>query len=216
MRGRAVGYSADELAWLEENRAWRRRDLHRIFVILFGRHDVTLEQIKTLCCRKGWKTGRTGCFAKGSVPANKGRMMPFNANSARTQFKKGQRPHTYKGPGHEYLSKDGYVYVIVEDGVRYPSCPNRRTRPVMKHKLLWERKNGSIPKGHCLKAIDGDRQNTDPDNWVAIPRALLPRLAGRHHEPYDSAPAELKPTLLAIAKLEHQARIASGRRRSGS
>ncbi len=213
MRGRPVSYSADELAWLEENGDWRRRDLHRIFVVLFDRRDVTLDQIKALCTRKGWKTGRTGCFEKGSVPANKGRKMPFNPNCARTQFKKGQRPHTYKGAGHERIDDDGYLWLIVAETNPHTGAA---TRPVMKHKWLWEQKNGPVPEGHCLKAIDGNRQNTDPDNWIAIPRALLPRLAGRWHEPYDSAPAELKPTLLAIAKVEHQARVASKRRGSAA
>jgi hypothetical protein len=205
MRGRTVLYSAEELAWLEENADWRRRDLHRIFVALFGRADVTLDQIKALCTRRGWKTGRSGCFEPGIIPANKGKRMPYNPASARTQFKKGHRPASYKGPGHERVDDDGYVWLIVAETNPHTGAA---TRPVMKHKWLWEQKNGPVPEGHCLKAVDGDRQNTDPSNWVAIPRALLPRLAGRWHEPYDSAPPQLKPTLLAIAKVEHAARHA--------
>lgn len=53
------------------------------------------------------------------------------------------------------------------------------------------------------------------DNWVAIPRALLPRLNGRFGRNYDDAPPELKPAILAIAKLEHAAREHRGRKRSG-
>jgi hypothetical protein len=30
----------------------------------------------------------------------------------------------------------------------------------------------------ALKCLDGNKQNTDPSNWEAVPRALLPRLAG--------------------------------------
>ena len=37
--------------------------------------------------------------------------------------------------------------------------------------------------------------------------ALAPRLNGRFGRGYDTAPPELKPTILAIAKLEHAARI---------
>jgi hypothetical protein len=55
--------------------------------------------------------------------------------------------------------------------------------------------------------------NTDPANWELIPRALLPRLNGRHTLAYDPAPAELKPALLATAKLEHAARTLRRTRR---
>ena len=55
-----------------------------------------------------------------------------------------------------------------------------------------------------LALLDGDRTNTDPANWVAIPRAMLPRLAGR----YDEASPELKPIILTTAQLEHAGRQA--------
>jgi hypothetical protein len=60
----------------------------------------------------------------------------------------------------------------------------------------------------ALKCLDGDRTNTDASNWEAIPRALLPQLSGRWRMPYDAAEPELRPTLMAIAKLAHQARTA--------
>ncbi|QIG80073.1 hypothetical protein [Stakelama tenebrarum] len=47
-----------------------------------------------------------------------------------------------------------------------------------------------------------------PDNWTMIPRAMLPRLNGRFGRNYDAAPTDLKPTILAIAELEHRAREA--------
>ena len=64
-----------------------------------------------------------------------------------------------------------------------------------------------MPDGHCLKCLDGDKTNTDPSNWEAIPRALLPRLSGgRWYRPYASFEPEVRPTVLAAAKLEHKAR----------
>jgi hypothetical protein len=35
---------------------------------------------------------------------------------------------------------------------------------------------------------------------------VLPRLSGRFGRGYDDAPSELKPTIMAVAKLEHQLR----------
>nr|WP_282576146.1 HNH endonuclease [Sinorhizobium meliloti] len=38
-------------------------------------------------------------------------------------------------------------------------------RYVLKHRYLWEQKNGPLPAGTRLRCLDGDRQNTDPSNW---------------------------------------------------
>src|SRR4051812_31988258 len=115
MKGKRQTYTAAELAWIKDNRTLSRRELHAAFCETFNRTDISLDNIKALCTRKGWKTGRTGCFASGIVPANKGRKMPFNSNSARTQFKKGQLPHNTKYLGHERISKDGYVEISIDE-----------------------------------------------------------------------------------------------------
>lgn len=203
MKGRAIEYSWLEWAFLSARRELPRKELHRQFVDMFGRDDVTVEHIKALCTREGWKTGRTGCFVKGQAAWNKGTHFS-PAGSEKGRFKKGNRPHTYKGPGHEYLGKDGYIILIVADDER----PGK-TRQVLKHVHLWQEANGQIPEGHCLKCLDGDRTNTDPSNWEAIPRALLPRLSGgRWYQPYDAYEPELRPAVLSLAKLHHAAREA--------
>lgn len=172
---------------------------------------MSVDDVKALCTRKGWKTGRSGCFEKGAVPPNKGKKMPFNPNSARTQFKKGQRPSNTKRPGDEYISsKDGYTYLCIPETNPHTGFEHRF---VLKHRYLWERENGPIPADHCLKSIDGNKQNCDPANWLCIPRALLPRLSGRWSINYNDAPDELKPILLAAARLQHAART---RRRARS
>ena len=199
MKGRRIEYSEAELLWIRGHRDWPRKQAHAAFVERFGRTDY-----KSLCTRKGWLTGRDGRIPKGNVPANKGRKGVCARGSEKGWFKKGTRRGqawaNYKPIGTERISKDGYVERKVHDGMPLQS----RWRAV--HLIRWEEANGPLPRGHCLKCIDGDRTNTDPNNWVAIPRALLPRLAGRWHIPYDSAPPDLKPTLLAIARLEQAAR----------
>lgn len=42
MKGRAIPYSADEMAWLEANRLMVISDYHAAFVARFGRDDVSL------------------------------------------------------------------------------------------------------------------------------------------------------------------------------
>ena len=207
MKGRAIEYSELELVFVKVRADWPRRKLHQEFCRVFGRDDVTEGALKQLCLRNGWKTGRTGRFVPGQEPLNKGKPMPYNPNSAKTRFRPGQRPHTWRGPGHESIdNKDGYVWLIVEETNPYTGAPTRR---VQKHRWLWEKKNGPVPEDHVLKCLDGDKTNTEPSNWEAIPREMLPRLNGRFGRDYDSAPAELKPTILAIAKLEHRAREAA-------
>lgn len=203
MRRPPVLYSPDELAWIEANRTMARRELHAAFVVKFRRGDVSQQQLTALCKRRGWLTGRTGRFAKGQPPSNKGKPMPFHPNSAKTRFKKGQTPANLKPLFHERIGKDGYVEMKVP--VRNPYT-GHKTRYMHKHRYLWEEENGPLPRGHALKCLDGDRSNTDPANWKAVPRGMLPRLAGRWNQPYDDAEPELKPVLMATARLAHKAR----------
>jgi hypothetical protein len=211
--GRSWKFTKAEIAWLETNCTMMLGEYHRSFCAEFERTDITAQQLYSLRKRRGWKTGRTGHFEKGMTPANKGRKMPFHPNCARTQFKKGALPHNYRGPGYERIDKtSGYVVLIVSE-------PNPWTggitRPVFKHRWLWEQANGPLPKGMVLKCRDGNKLNTEPSNWKAVPLALLPRLNGgpqKTRVAYDDAPAELKPTILAVAELEHGLREKRQRR----
>ncbi|WP_418592059.1 HNH endonuclease signature motif containing protein [Ponticoccus sp. (in: a-proteobacteria)] len=204
MKGSAIHYSDAELFWIHDNHRRPRREAHEEFQAVWDRPDVSLTNFNSLCKRKGWMTGRSGQFRSGQEPHNKGKPMPSHPNSRRTQFKAGAKPHTYRGPGHERIdSKEGYVILIVDEPNPWTGAS---TRPVHKHRWLWEKKNGPVPDGCVLKCLDGDKTNTDPGNWKAVPRSVLPRLAGRWNIPYDSAPDELKPALLAIAEIEHAIR----------
>lgn len=205
MRGRWISYSQQELNWVKARCTMDRKVMHQQFCSAFSRSDVSLANLKSLCKRNGWLTGRTGHFNTGQTSWNKGKKMPYNANSARTQFRKGQPPHNAQQLGHERISKEGYVEVSIDE--TNPHTGSER-RYVLKHKHLWEKANGPVPQGMCLKCIDGDKTNTATSNWELVPRALLPRLNGRFGRGYDKAPAELKPTILTISRLEHAARSA--------
>lgn len=202
-KGRNMKYSANELDWLRDNVSMETADYHREFVSRFDRPDVTVEKLASLRKRHGWKTGRTGQFEPGSVSHNKGKRMPFNANSARTQFKPGQQSHTWRGAGHESVDEDGYVWIIVDAPNPWTGAATRR---IHKHRWLWEQSDGPVPDGHVLKCLDGNKGNSDPSNWEAVPRGLLPRLNGKSGRNYDHAPLEMKPTIMAVAKLEHRSR----------
>jgi hypothetical protein len=269
MKGAAVQYSQDELAWIKARAQMARADLHALFAQTFGRVDVSVDNIKALCSRKGWtagpegrrrnkgkslkfsgpevnwlrqnghlpapelgpaflqafprsdvtaaqlvgwrkrnkvRTGRTGRFEPGQDPWTKGKKLPFNAGSATTQFKPGLVPHNARPIGYETVNRDGYVLICVNRP--NPFRPHQKTHMAFKHKEMWEAAHGPVPKGHALKCLDGNKANCAPGNWEAIPKGLLPRLNGKSGRDYDTAPAEVKPTILAVAKLEHAAKAA--------
>ncbi len=195
---------------LRENRTLPIAEYHRAFCDRFGRDDTSAANLQSLRKRPGWKTGRMGHYEKGVVPANKGKKCPpgksgRHPNARKTQFRKGQLPHNYRGPDHESIDEDGYVWIVTDDNNPWTGASTWR---VHKHRWLWEQAHGPVPDGMVLKCLDGDRQNTDPSNWQRIPQGLLPRLNGRSGRNYDSAPADLKPTIMAVARLEHGARAA--------
>jgi hypothetical protein len=211
VKGRQIKYSADEYAWIKRNCVMTRRDLHAAFCKEFSRDDVKLDDIKALCSRRGWLTGRTGRIEKGATPPNKGKKCPPNVGgnspeACKTQFKKGQTPHTVKYLGHERVdAKDGYVYVSIAETNPHTGFDRRY---VLKHKYLWEQKNGPLPAGKCLKCLDGNRTNTDPSNWKMISRATNAILNRAWNGlSYDDAPTELKPSILAIAELKAAASV---------
>lgn len=212
MKGRPITYSDAEMAWLEANRLMPISDYHRAFIEAFGRDDVTAINLHSLRKRKGWKTGRTGCFVNGQTPANKGKRCPEgqggrHPNARRTQFRKGHgrsgvAVDLYKPIGTERISKDGYRERKIHDGMPLQS----RWRAI--HLIEWEALNGPLPEGYCLKCV-GDRLDTSPSNWEAIPRAMLPRLNGGRHKKrpaYDQVEPELRPAVMAAAKIEHRVR----------
>lgn len=211
MKGARVNYSADELAWIKARADWTRRDLHTAFQAQFGRDDVSLQNLSALCKRRGWLTGRTGRFTPGHAIQNgygKGTCAP---GSEKGWFRRGNRSgranHLYKAIGTERMTAYGYIERKISDDLPL----RNRWRAV--HLIRWEETNGPVPKGHALKCLDGDKANTDPANWALVNRAMLPRLAGRRDRGsigYDAAEPEVRPAIMAIARLEQRARKLKG------
>lgn len=73
----------------------------------------------------------------GSTPPNKGKKMPpeLYEKAKATMFKKGHIPQNVKYDGHEYITTEGYVYIRISMG-----------KYVLKHRLIWEKVNGPVPK----------------------------------------------------------------------
>lgn len=209
-KGRPIRrYSPGEVAFLKARREGRTRtELAALFAARFGR-AITPRQVGSFLKNRGLTTGRTGRFEKGMTPWNRGRTGYMGAN--RTSFKEGNVPHTHKPLWSERVGKDGYVEVSVPERNPYTGFP---TRYKLKHVWLWEQAHGPRPKGTAVVFRDGDTRNFDPDNLLLVTRAEL--LAMNLHG-YKDQPEELKPTVLALARMEAKAGIrtrpARGRRR---
>lgn len=143
--------------------------------------------------------GQMHRFTKGHVPANKGLRRPgfSRGRMQETQFKKGERTNWMPVGSVRFM--DGYHYTKVSDVPKVPYMVNWKPT----HVLRWVELHGPVPPKHVLKCVGADKGDPDPSNWTCIPRGLLPRLNGIHGHGYDTAPAALKPTILALAQLEH-------------
>ena len=67
---------------------------------------------------------------------------------------------------------------------------------VPKHILVYEEAHGPVPEGCAVRFADGDADNLDPRNLVAVPKRLAARLAARSGDWHD------RDTLLAVAASE--------------
>ena len=114
-------------------------------------------------------SGRRHQFKKGAIPPNKGKKMhEYMSQEAiertkATRFKKGNIPPNHKPIGHERVTVDGYVEVRVRDSEKQKNFE-------LKHRLVWEKHNGKIPKGSNIQFKDGDRQNCKIENLYMISR----------------------------------------------
>lgn len=129
---------------------------------------ITMSRLKSYISNHKLKTGTTGRFEKGHVPANKGKPHPTVGRMAETQFKKGGLPPNTKPIGYERITKDGYIEVKVK---MRPSSPLCKDNFILKHRLIWEEANGPIPKGYKVTFLDGNKQNCVFENLALVTNA---------------------------------------------
>lgn len=103
-----------------------------------------------------------GMFLKGHVPFNKGmKQHEFMSEEVirktiATRFKKGQIPVNVKNVGYERITRDGYVEIKTEKGF------------VLKHRMLWEKYYGTIPKRHVIRFKNGNKQDVRIENLELV------------------------------------------------
>ncbi len=219
-------YSKAELKFLRAHRGMKRKELLDLFVKRFGRSDVSLFNLTDLMYRKRWLNGLAGprvFYSEDELRfLERHKEMPraelhalfvkrfgravtltnIESVCCRHRILTGRATDNAEVTiGTERVGRSRYVVVKTAQGVG-------RKNFVLKHRMLWEKANGPIPRGHKLKCITTDKTNTDPSNWDCVPIGVMNRLRARK---YDDAPAILKPSIMAAAKLEHAAARAAAR-----
>jgi len=166
-----------------------------------------------------------GRFAKGNVPANKGRTwdeyLPHEAQERcrATTFAKGNHPHNEGELLDERRAEHNVWQVKVDPrDARHPMA-----YWVSRARFNWERANARPwPEGCRALHIDGDGENDDADNIEPVPDDLWPMVMGAVPGQLEWHDRESLRTAILYARLtrarvdaQRRARIAAGRPRKG-
>jgi len=108
-----------------------------------------------------------GCYRKGIAPTNKGKKWDDyltkeqQEKARKTCFKKGNIPINHREVGSERINVDGYHEIKVEE-------PNKWK---LKHRVIYEQYYGEIPKGIKIIFADGNKNNLNINNLIAVSSA---------------------------------------------
>lgn len=179
-------FSKEESEFIKNNVKGKSTfDLTEIFNKEF-KSNIKRSQIRTYMKNHNIKNGLRGCFQKGHIPMNKGTKGLTSAN--KTSFKKGQKPVNHKPVGSERIDVEGFVLIKVAE----PSVWK------FKHRVLWEKANGKIPRGSAIIFLDGNRQNLDINNLAIVTkRQILEMMRSR----LFSSSSEITKTGVIISEL---------------
>jgi hypothetical protein len=147
--------------------------------------------------RRGDNVGASFRFQRGHVPANKGLRRPgYGPGRMReTQFRKGERPHTWVPVGTEVRDDDGYLKRKIGDDRTKPPRFNWR----YVHTMTWEARNGPVPSGHAVAFKNGDKTDIREENLEIVSREELMRRNSVHR-----LPPALAEVVLLRARLVRQ------------
>ncbi|MBX4266578.1 HNH endonuclease [Clostridium estertheticum] len=154
-------YTQEQELFIRENVEDKSvRELTTIFNEHFGL-EFDVSQLRSYKKNHALKSNLDLRFKKGNIPYSKGKKGTKGWVS--TQFKKGNIPYNHLPVGSERINSDDYHVIKIAE-------PNKWK---FKHILVWEKYNGTIPKGYCVIFGDRDRHNLDPNNLIIVSRQQL-------------------------------------------
>ncbi len=183
MKGKKITYTAEQLEFVKQHCTMEINALHQAFVDQFNRDDVSSGNLHALRKRNGWRTGRTGHFAKGSVSHNKGKKGWCAPGSEAGWFKKGSVPANVAKVGAIRETEDGYLEIKIKPGIRQWK---------MLQRIVYERCNGKIPAGMVVSFLDGNKKNINIKNLVLFTNAENLLRNSMHQYPELAALVQLK------------------------
>jgi hypothetical protein len=144
-------WTPKEIRFLEKNIAGRSyAEMTELFNHRFGL-SLTLGQITSALKSHKLHNG-INHFHFGHPPYFKGKN--------RTSYKPGQKPWNYKPIGSERVNYNGIVDVKIAD------TPPKKYKS--KHLIIWEKANGSVPKGYFIIFADGNKKNFNLSNLLMV------------------------------------------------
>lgn len=186
-KGKTIEYSELEQQFLIENHTLPRKELTELFNKQFNR-NLTENHIKRKCLRMGYRTGRTGCFAKGHIPFNKGTKGVSQSNI--TSFKKGHTPANHRPVGSlRYNKRDNSFLVKIAE-------PNKWE---YRAKVVWMQHHKAIPEGYSVWHINGDSTDDRIENLALRSKLEILQLNQLNHK---QQPTELKEAVDLIARIK--------------
>lgn len=151
---------------IKNNHLKTSQELADMFNKRFGT-NITKVNIKNFRGNNHLNSGLNGQFKKGNIPHNKGKRqndyMSIESieKTKATRFKKGNIPANHRDIGSERITKDGYIEIKIKE-------PNKWQ---LKHRYIYEKKYGKIPKGYNLIFLDGNRKNIDLSNLKLVSKS---------------------------------------------
>lgn len=181
-------YNEEEIKYLKKITSGRtNKEITKMFNEKFNLNQ-TEKAISAVRKRYEIKSGLNGQFKKGQEPWNKGIKGIYAKGCEKTWFKKGNTPVNHKPVGSERITVDGYTEIKVAE-------PNKWR---LKQQLIWEKYNGTIPKGYSILFGDGNKRNFDIDNLILVSRQQLLIM---NRNKLIQADADLTKTGLIIADI---------------
>ncbi|HCY87853.1 MAG TPA: HNH endonuclease [Desulfobacteraceae bacterium] len=169
-------YTPEQIEFIRQGfKEYTMKDLTVLFNKRFGTNQTTA-QLKSFAGNRNIRSGR------------------------RPSLKKNFKPPNCKPLGAERICKrDNLILIKVAETDPLTGCP---TRYKYKHVHVYEQHHGPVPEDKVVTFLDGDSLNCDPANLTAVTWAEL--MAMKRNR-YRLMPDELRPTVLALSKLQAKA-----------
>lgn len=204
-------YGLPSLPGNNQNRLLTKEQAEYMISIIPGRYSTQIAQMMnekygldlTSNMVRQWKknnktpSGIDTRYRSGRKCAIKGKkwdeFMPVEsqANSRKTQFKKGNIPANH-APIGTITTRSEYKWIKIRDGYQEKNW-------MLLHRYVWEQANGPIPKGYRIMFRDGNPLNCSLDNLKLVDEKVIAIAATRFGMSND---AELNEAILKAAELK--------------